>query len=381
MEIYVVQTGDNVDEIARRFNMDAGKLTGDNQIPYPYRLAVGQALLIDDGGVEENREILESGGYAYPFINREVLAQTLPYLTELLVFSYGFTAEGTLIPPAVDDSWMIQAAREMGVRPILTLTPLGVDGHFNNNLVTLLVKNQQMQQRLIWELGQIMLSKGFGGVDVDFEYVLADDREGYAAFVAKLTQIMNLFGYQVSVALAPKTSGEQRGLLYEGIDYRLLGEAANRVLLMTYEWGFTYGPPMAVAPINQVRRVIKYGVTQIPREKIRMGIPNYGYDWPLPYVRGTTRAQTIGNVEAVQLAIDHGVQIQFDEIAQTPYFRYWQYGIQHEVWFEDVRSLKAKFDLIREFGLNGAGYWQLMRWFKANWLLLAGTFIIKTNQV
>ena len=40
------------------------------------------------------------------------------------------------------------------------------------------------------------------------------------------------------------------------------------------------------------------------------------------------------------------------------------------VWFEDVRSIQAKFDLIRELGLVGAGYWQLMRPFRANWRLL-----------
>ena len=133
---------------------------------------------------------------------------------------------------------------------------------------------------------------------------------------------------------------------------------------------------MAVAPINMVRRVVEYALTEIPREKISLGIPNYGYDWPLPFVRGETKATTVSNREAVQIAIDHGVNIYFDETAMAPYFRYWQYGIQHEVWFEDVRSMKAKFDLIKEYGLTGAGYWQIMQLFLANWLLLEYTFTI-----
>ena len=68
--------------------------------------------------------------------------------------------------------------------------------------------------------------------------------------------------------------------------------------------------------------------------------------------------------------------IQFDEIAKCPYFRYWQYGILHEVWFEDVRSMRATFALIKELGLSGAGYWQLMRLFRANWLLAEADFEI-----
>ena len=377
MDIYVVKQGDSVDSIAKSYNISAETILWDNQIECPYRLAVGQALYISDGNTVEGRKLLYTSGYAYPFINEEVLEETLPYLDGLKVFSYGFTLEGELIPPMSDDAWMIERAQQWGTRPILTLTPLGEDGHFNNNLVSALVRSHELQQRIIWELGRTMQDKGFGGLDIDFEYVLADDREGFAAFVGLATRVMNLFGYPVSVALAPKTSAEQRGLLYEGIDYALLGSAANRAMLMTYEWGYSQGPPMAVAPINMVRRVVDYAVTAIPRDKLSLGIPNYGYDWALPYERGVTRAKTINNHEAVQLAIDFGVDIRFDETAMSPYFRYWQYGVQHEVWFEDVRSIKAKFDLIREYGLSGAGYWQLMSLFRANWLMLNEMFYIE----
>ena len=377
MDIYVVKQGDSVDSIAKSYNISAETILWDNQIEYPYRLAVGQALYISDGNTVEGRKLLYTSGHAYPFINEEVLEETLPYLDGLKVFSYGFTLEGELIPPMSDDAWMIERAQQWGTRPILTLTPLGEDGHFNNNLVSALVRSHELQQRIIWELGSTMQEKGFGGLDIDFEYVLADDREGFAAFVGLATRVMNLFGYPVTVALAPKTSAEQRGLLYEGIDYALLGAAANRAMLMTYEWGYSQGPPMAVAPINMVRRVVDYAVTAIPREKLSLGIPNYGYDWALPYERGVTRAKTINNHQAVQLAIDFGVDIRFDETAMSPYFRYWQYGVQHEVWFEDVRSIKAKFDLIKEYELSGVGYWQLMSLFRANWLMLNEMFYIE----
>ena len=248
MQIYVVKSGDNVDSIAAEAGIPVSTLLWDNQIVYPYRLAVGQALLLDNERNGKEKSPLHVNGYAYPFINPETLDWTLPYLTDLSVFSYGFTTEGDLVPPLADDSWMVTAAAAAGVRPVLTLTPLGEDGRFNNNLVTTLVRSPDVQKTLIWELGRTMTQKGYGGVDIDFEYVLAEDRVEYAEFVKLVRQVMNLFGYQVSVALAPKTARDQRGLLYEGIDYRLLGEAANRVLLMTYEWGYTYGPPMAVAP-------------------------------------------------------------------------------------------------------------------------------------
>lgn len=375
MDIYVVEPGDSLSRIAGLYGTTVEELSYVNQVPYPYQLAVGQALLIPGESADGQSREAVSNGYAYPFISPWVLRETLPFLTAMLVFSYGFTVEGTLIPPARSGDWMLEMAEEQGKDAILTLTPLGADGRFNNNLIHEMLRNPAAREQLIQNLlGQ--MPRGFVGVDVDFEFILAEDRDLFTAFVAELRQRMNAEGYRVSVALAPKTSADQPGLLYEGKDYRGLGEAADEVLLMTYEWGYTYGPPMAVAPLNKVRQVVEYALTEIAAEKILLGVPNYGYNWILPYVQGESQAVTIGHVEAVQIAIANGVPIQFDEIAQSPYFRYENEGILHEVWFEDVRSLQGKYGLIREYGLRGMGVWQIMRLFRAMWLLYADMFRI-----
>lgn len=375
MEIYVIQPGDTIDFIAERYGVTVESIAFINQIPYPYALAIGQALLIDtDTQTTPTREA-QANGYAYPYISPWVLNQTLPYLSNLLVFSYGFTVEGELLPPNTSDERMREAAREAGRDSILTLTPLGPDGRFSNNLIHQMLTNSGSKERLMDELLYSMITQGFAGVDVDFEYILAEDRDLFTEFVAELRRKMNANGYRVSVALAPKTSAEQPGLLYEGKDYRGLGEAADEVLLMTYEWGYKYGPAMAVAPLNKVRQVVEYALTEIPSEKILLGVPNYGYDWILPFVRGESEAVTIGNVEAVQIAIANNAPIRFDELAQSPFFSYEDDGILHEVWFEDVRSLQRKYDLIEEYNLRGIGVWQIMRLFRAMWVLYDSRFI------
>lgn len=377
MQIYIVQPGDTLNIIAGYYGVTAAEISYANQIPYPYRLAVGQAILITEGENMEDRRVITASGYAYPFISRWVLRQTLPYLTNLLVFSYGFTPEGNLIPPFLDDDWMIAEAKSFGVNPILVLTPLGADGLFNNNLIHTIVTNEYARENLINNLFITLQYKGFRGVDLDFEFILEEDRDLYTAFVAELRGRMNAEGYTVSVALAPKTYAAQPGLLYAGKDYRGLGEAANEVLLMAYEWGYTYGPAMAVAPLDKVRQVVEYALTEIPAEKINLGIPNYGYDWTLPYVQGESKAVTIGNVEAVQIAISNNAPISFDTTAQSPFFNYYMAEGEHEVWFEDARSLQAKYNLLNEYNLKGIGVWQLMRLFRAMWLLYADMFYIQ----
>lgn len=136
---------------------------------------------------------------------------------------------------------------------------------------------------------------------------------------------------------------------------------------------------MAVAPLNKVREVINYALTVISPDKIHLGIPNYGYDWPLPFIRGESKAKTIGNVEAVQIAIENHASIEFDSLAQAPYFHYEKEGVLHEVWFEDVRSIQAKFDLIKEFSLRGCSYWNIMQLFRANWLLQQHEFELQDH--
>ena len=377
MEIYVVKSGDTVDSIAESYGIPVSSVIYNNQLVYPYALAVGQALLLSSGESSESSYPAWVNGYAYLFIRQDVLDETLPFLSSLSVFSYGFTTDGDLIPPTVDDSFMIEAALMSGVRPVLTLTPLGADGNFNNALITAVVNDQTVKDNLLTNLLATVQAKDFGGVDIDFEYIRPEDRIPFADFVADVRNLLAPYGYHVSVALAPKTSDSQAGLLYEGKDYRLLGEAADSVLLMTYEWGYTYGPPMAVAPLNKVREVVEYAITRIAPSKIDLGIPNYGYDWTLPFVQGSSRATTVSNQEAVRIAIENGVPIQFDEVAMSPFFRYEKDGQQHEVWFEDVRSYREKFSLVPAYGLRGMGYWQIMRFFRPNWLLLEDTFRIQ----
>lgn len=371
MIIYLVKAGDNIDSIAQKYGVTVERIIYINQLTYPYRLALGQSLLIVFEEDYVGRNIF-ANGFAYPFISPWVLGQTLPYLTELSVFSYGFTTEGGLIPPVLPTDWMIRDAISYGTNPVLTLTPFGPDGQFNNYLIHAMLSNPTAKNNLIQNLYQAVVQEGYQGVNIDFEFILAEDRDLFTTFVRDVTFMIRELGYEVTVDLAPKTSAEQPGTLYEGKDYGGLGAVADRVLIMTYEWGYTYGPAMAVAPINKVKEVIDYAVTEIPREKISMGIPNYGYDWQLPFVRGESKATTIGNIEAVQIATVNNAEILFDETAQTPYFSYVSNGVTHEVWFEDARSILAKYRLIKEYGLHGFGCWQIMQLFRTMWVLGQG---------
>ncbi|KHE67651.1 glycosyl hydrolase family 18 protein, partial [Halobacillus sp. BBL2006] len=248
---------------------------------------------------------------------------------------------------------------------------------FDSDLAATILRSPDLQETVITNILDKMKAKGYEGLNIDFEYVYPEDRENYNNFLRKVVGRLRPEGYTVSTALAPKIKADQTGLLYEAHDYPAHGEILDFVILMTYEWGWAGGRPWAIAPINKVREVLDYAVTAIPREKIMMGIPLYGRDWKIPWVDGTF-ARTVSPKEAVQLAAKYGVEIQYDETYQSPFFKYKdESGQQHEVWFEDARSMQAKYDTLAAYGLRGGSYWVLGNPFPQNWPVLRDNFTIK----
>lgn len=326
---------------------------------------------------EAQQESLSLLGYAYPFIENSLLHETLPYLTALSVFTYGFRPDGSLIPPSGAES-LVSAADRYGSSVYLELATLNESGSFDSGLLGELFRNEAVPGTLIANLLGELRRLGAQGVEIDFEYIPLADKERFLSFLRRLAEALHAEGYQLSVALAPKTRDDQPGLLYEAHDYAQIGEIADGVLLMTYEWGYKYGPPQAVAPLANVKRVLDYALTRIPTKKILLGFPNYGYDWALPYERGMTVAETISNRQAVELAIQYGAEIVFDQTARSPYFYYTdESGISHVVWFENLRSANEKAALAAESGIRGLGIWTIMRPFPGFFLDLAANYDIR----
>lgn len=372
--VHVVQPGETLADIARSYGTTTVNLLQLNPfIEYADQIVPGDQITISN--TADKRGIIYTLGYTYPHINRTVLMKTLPYLTYLTIFTYGITEEGELID--IEDEDLIRIARDFGVAPLMLISTLTEQGTFSNELAHIILNDPQVQDNLIENVLENLRQKGYAGLHIDFEYVLPEDEEAFINFIQKIHDRISPEGYILFTALAPKTSADQPGLLYEAHNYPRIGEASDRVLLMTYEWGYTYGPPMAVSPIDKVREVLDYAVTEIPRDKTYMGIPNYGYDFILPYVQGVSRADSVSNVEAVELAADVGAAIQYDEVSQAPYFIYYDdQGRQHRVWFEDARSTLAKLDLYSEYGFEGVGYWNIMRYFPQNWLIVSNLYDI-----
>lgn len=234
---HTVAEGESFLGIAQQYGVAPKQLLANNpSLNGRETLYPGETIVIDYVTNTERRD-LSVNGYAYPYIDRELLRKTLPYLTYLTVFTYGFTEEGELI--GIDDEEIIRIAKEYQVAPLMLLSTLTADGTFSNELASRIFSDEAARNRLFDLILENLRTKGYYGLDVDFEFILPEDRDNYVQFLTELKARLEPEGYPLIVALAPKTSGMQRGLLYESHDYPAIGAVADSVLIMTYEWGYT----------------------------------------------------------------------------------------------------------------------------------------------
>ncbi len=372
---YWVQPGDSLFSIAQRFGLNYQELASINGIPVNFPLNVGFRLYIPPRSklTKEINAYVEPRDSVTPALENAA-RDAAPYLTYLAPFSFQALRDGSLKEPPLNQFPAIAEANNNVLMMVITNQE---NDQFSDELGRILLNDQEIQTKFLDNIVSIAQKYGFRDIHFDFEFLRPEDREAYNNFLRRAKQRFNEQGWLLSTALAPKTSAEQEGLWYEAHDYRAHGEIVDFVVIMTYEWGYSGGPAMPVSPIGPVRKVIEYALTEMPAEKIMMGQNLYGYDWNLPFVEGTV-ARAVSPQQAIELAAQYNVPIQYDYEAQAPFFSYWdEEGKQHEVWFEDARSIQAKFNLIKELNLRGISYWKLGLSFPQNWLLITENFNVR----
>jgi spore germination protein len=367
-----IQPGETLYGIARRYGVSLQTLMKINNITNPDLIIPGNVLMIPIKPrrvIDVNAFIYITGQQAAPIVR-----SVGRHLTYLSPFAYRIREDGSL--ESIDDLPAINAAYAERAVPMMSINNF-TSTELGENLAHEVLSSSQISERLIGNVLRIMDQKGYMGLNIDFENVLPEDRENYNRFIQLAVDRLHPLGYFVSSSLAPKVSAQQTGLLYTAHDYPAHGRILDFVVLMTYEWGYRLGPPRAISPLNEIRRVLDYAVSVMPRYKIFMGFQIYARDWLIPHVQGQ-EAETFSNKEALNRAIRYGAAIQYDTVAQSPFYRYTDdQGRRHEVWFEDARSAQAKFDTAKEYGLGGISYWALGYPYPENWVLLEDNFTIR----
>ena len=250
---------------------------------------------------------------------------------------------------------------------------LSVYADDTNGLLSQILANPQLRAEAVQQMAAAVSSTGreqqtvsFDGIVVDFEALRAGQKANYTAF---LQELRSALGYKpLYVAVHPVLNGSA---YYDGYDYAAIGQLADRVILMAYDYdaisltetemaqGYTKTP---LSPLNQVYTAVQACLNGgISADKLLLGLSMDTAQWKLQNGAVIHNKPYHPSYDAVQARLATGCQVIYPNYSYNPYAVYTDTSdnTQNILWFENQQSIAAKAELARLLGLKGVSIWRL----------------------
>lgn len=239
-----------------------------------------------------------------------------------------------------------QLMKKTGV-PVMPVITNAYNGEFRSVAVAKLLLNKQKRQRLIAQMLQSCQRHHFIGVNLDFEELQTSNNEALTTFVKDLSEAFHRHGLYVSQDIQPAN---------EDYDVKELAKYDDYLMLMAYDEHSSVSAPGPVSSQQWIGKSLDAVASQIPEQKIILGIGAYGYDWT---PKGDNN-QSITIHDAMSLAADSDTPVNFDSGTFSLDFSYDdENNVTHQVYFNDAAT---NFNTMRygcEYGVAGFGLWRL----------------------
>ncbi len=223
---------------------------------------------------------------------------------------------------------------------------------------------------------------GYSGFQIDFEHLSWTDRDALSSMVAQTAAALHRHGYQLSIATSARTT-DYAGHTGHGywsyrdwigvFDFGALARSVDLICLMTYDEHGLHTPPGPVAGYPWVVHSLDFALKSVPRDKLALGIPLYGKHWhaAMPkHDEANVAVDYISEPDAMLLARDNAARVQWDPVDRTSWFFFYRDSTREWVFFTDARTFEARYDLVKERGLEGFCAWVLGMGDPGIWKLL-----------
>ncbi|MFL6559975.1 MAG: glycosyl hydrolase family 18 protein [Bacillus sp. (in: firmicutes)] len=369
---YRIKAGDLIGNLAQQFTIDPAAIIAANPGINPTQLIIGQTINIPS----PIKMDLTTLGFLVPsseMANLTTLDSLAQQLTYIAVVAYSFTDEGYAFN-VIEDAALVARSTQLNVVPLMMIRNL-VGTDFSAELAGRVLGNPTYRANLVASIVNLTKQRGFGGVSIDFEFIPPTRRSDFLLFLTALKNSLGSLILQVNVHA--KTADIPTNRIIGAYDYAGISHVADLVAVMTMDYGYPGGPPDPIAPIPWLEQVIQYSLTQINPRKLQIAMALYGYD----KVVGTNQTRALSVTAAQNQAIAVGGPIEFDQTAKSPWYRYWPGGVEHVVWFEDIRSYIEKYKLMDLYHLAGTTFWQISLPAPQNWAYLSKNFNVVKRMV
>jgi spore germination protein len=226
-----------------------------------------------------------------------------------------------------------------------------------------LLGNPEVRSKAIDNIVKLVQEKQYDGINIDFELLPPAQRDNLTSFMAELYPKMQGINKAVIISVFPQVDVAED--VSGAYNYPELAKNADFLQIMTYDHHWSTSKPGPIAPIDWYEKNIKYAIDNCGGpQKVIIGVGLYGYDWV------GKEGETITYVDAIVRAEQHEAKIMYDETVQAPHFSY----KDHEVWFENDKSIAAKLDIIAKYNPAGIALWRLGQEQPEVWPLIDSKF-------
>lgn len=288
---------------------------------------------------------------------------------------------GLLVPTwfGVDENGLVSGAPNMYVLnlarahhlPVMPIISAGGDRRKFHDLLG----DEKAKKAMISGMIEQAKLYGFIGFQFDFENIAWTDRDALTLLTRQTAEALHKQGLKLSMAVVPNAPGYAgRGpfgkWMWEywrgAYDLKALGQALDLVCLMTYDQHTRWTTPGPVAGMPWVMDNLQYALKQVPKEKLSLGIALYGYHWfagdPVGEdgkEKSNISAQYIDADESFPLAKQFNATMQWDSVEHESWFYFYRDQMREWVFLPDARAFRDRYDVVRQYGLEGFCAWVL----------------------
>lgn len=252
-----------------------------------------------------------------------------------------------------------------------------------------LLADKTAQMAMIASLIRESKKYGYVGIQIDFEDLSWTDRDALSATVKETADALHAQGLQLTIATVPGAPGSAGksdfakwiyGDWRGAYDLKALAQSVDLICLMTYDQHTPWTPPGPVAGWDWTVENLDYALKFVPKDKLSLGIPLYGYHWFAgpPIVKDNApkpniTAETISAPDALLLEREYKGVPQWDSYDHTAWFYIYRDYTREWVFYTDARTFEDRYKLVRDRGLQGFCSWVLGDEDPAIWNLLPDT--------
>ncbi|RDS83748.1 glycosyl hydrolase [Dyella monticola] len=281
---------------------------------------------------------------------------------------YGVDKQGLV--NGAPDPYVLELSKQhrLPVMPIISMTD-GRDGFHQ------FMHDETAKQHMIESMLQQAEEYGYVGYQFDFESISWTDRDAFTLLAKQTAEALHKHGLKLSIAVVPNAPGHAGGgqfakwmwQYWRGVyDIAALSKYADLICLMTYDQHTRWTVPGPVDGMPWMLEQLKYALKYVPKEKLSLGIALYGYHWFTgnPVRADGTESSNIEGAymdadESIPLARERHITVQWDPVEHESWYYFYRDDMREWVFMPDAHSFRDRYDLVKQYGLEGFCSWVL----------------------